>query len=278
MSKKIDKQAVVDYYLSQPMTLDQIANKFNLCKPTISKILDAYNIPRYAKAKLFNPDVNEHFFEKIDNEFSAYFLGLIISDGNVFKDNTNRQSSISITLDSNDEYILDKFKKSVNTNTKVSQDGRGCSQIAVRSNIMADDLANYGVVPKKSFNTYLPNISNEYMSHLIRGIFDGDGSILMKPSPKNDGRNRYLHTISFCGTHKLMQDISNYIYDNLKLNVKPKVYDYKNRLLSEFKIANIHDIEMLGEYMYKDASIYLYRKYDKYLEFKEHYYNKNERI
>ncbi len=256
------------------MTLDQVANKFNLCKPTISKILDAYNIPRYAKAKLFNPNTNEHFFEKIDNEFSAYFLGLIISDGNVFKDNTNRQSSISITLDSNDEYILDEFKKSVNTNTKVSHDGRGCSQIAVRSNIMANDLANYGVVPKKSFNTYLPNISNEYMPHLIRGIFDGDGSILMKPSPKNDGRNRYLHAISFCGTHKLMQDISDYIYDNLKLDVKSKVYDYKNRLLSELKIENIHDIETLGEYMYKDASIYLHRKHDKYLEFKEHYYNK----
>lgn len=254
------------------MTLDQVASKFNLCKPTIAKILDTYNIPRYTKAKLFNPNINEHFFEKINNEFSAYFLGLIISDGNVFKDNTNRQSSISITLDLNDEYILDKFKKSVNSNTMVSHDGRGCSQIAVRSNIMADDLANYGVVPRKSFDTYLPIIPDEYMSHLIRGIFDGDGSILMKPSPKNDGHNRYLHTISFCGTHKLMQDISDYIYSHLELNIKPKVYDYKNRLLSELKISNIHDIKIFCDFIYKDASIYLHRKHDKYLDFKEHYH------
>lgn len=46
MSKEINKQAIVDYYLSQPMTLDQVADKFNLCKSTISKILDAYNIPQ----------------------------------------------------------------------------------------------------------------------------------------------------------------------------------------------------------------------------------------
>lgn len=254
------------------MTLDQVADKFNLCKPTISKILDAYNIPRYAKAKLFNPNINEHFFEKINNEFNAYFLGLMIADGNVFKDNTNKQASISITLDLNDEYILDKFKKSVNSNTMVSHDGRGCSQVAVRSNIMAKDLEQYGITPRKSFNTYLPDVSDEWMPHLIRGIFDGDGSILMKPSPKDDGHNRYLHTISFCGTHRLMQDISDYIYNYLNLNIKPKVYDYKNRSLSEIKISNIHDIKTFGEYMYKDATVYLYRKYDKYLDFKDHYH------
>lgn len=43
---------------------------------------------------------------------------------------------------------------------------------------MAEALAKYGVVPRKSHITYLPlNIPKEMFSHLIRGIFDGDGSI-----------------------------------------------------------------------------------------------------
>jgi hypothetical protein len=42
------------------------------------------------------------------------------------------------------------------------------------------------------------------MSHLIRGIFDGDGSIQAKLNEK-DERNRFLHSISFCGTHRLME-------------------------------------------------------------------------
>jgi hypothetical protein len=40
------------------------------------------------------------------------------------------------------------------------------------------------------------------MNHLIRGIFDGDGSIRAIQTDKN---NRFAHYINFCGTHKLMQ-------------------------------------------------------------------------
>lgn len=148
------KDEIIKYYLSQPMTLKQVEDKFQLTHPTISKIL--MDIPKYTKAKLNNPNLKEHFFQNINNEENAYFLGLIISDGNVFKDNTGRQTSISITLDLKDEYLLTKFKEIINSNTSIGHDGRGCGQIAVRSNIMAKDLEQYGVVPRKSYYTYLP--------------------------------------------------------------------------------------------------------------------------
>ncbi len=215
--------------------------------------------------------MKEHFFQKINCEENAYFLGLLIADGNVFKDNTGRQASISITLDLKDEYMLQKFKEVLQVNTSIGYDGRGCGQIAIRSNIMAEDLAKYGVVPRKSYHTYLPEIPNQYMWHVLRGIFDGDGSILAKPSPNKDEHNRFLHSISFCGTHKLMEDISNYIFENLALKQKPTVYDYKDRQLSELKIQNIDDIYLFGTYMYKGATIFLDRKYKIFLDFKQHY-------
>lgn len=273
MSRKIIteelKDEIINYYLSKPMTLKEVEDKYELSHPTISKILK--NTPKYTKAKLNNPNMKEHFFQEINCEENAYFLGLLISDGNVFQDGTGRQASISITLDLKDEYMLNKFKEVVNANTSVSHDGRGCGQIAVRSNIMAEDLAKYGVVPRKSYNTYLPKIPNEYMFHLIRGIFDGDGSILAKPSPNNDGHNRFLHSISFCGTHELMQNISDYIFEYLDLQQKPTVYDYKDRQLSELKIQNKDDIYLFGEYMYKNANIFLLRKKEIYDNFKQHY-------
>ena len=196
------KQEIIKYYLSQPMTMKQVEDKYELSHPTITKILK--DVPKYTKAKLNNPNMEEHFFQDINEEIKAYFLGLLISDGNVFKDNTGRQASISITLDLKDEYMLEKFKKVLQANTSIGHDGRGCGQIAIRSNIMAEDLSKYGVVPRKSYSTYLPQVSKEMMSHLVRGIFDGDGSIMAKPSPNNDGHNRFLHSISFCGTHQLM--------------------------------------------------------------------------
>ena len=260
------KNEIIKYYLSQPMTLKQVENKFKLSHPTISNIL--MDIPKYTKAKLNNPNMKEHFFQKIDNEENAYFLGLLISDGNVFKDNTGRQVSISITLDLKDEYLLTKFKEVVNSNTSVGHDGRGCGQIAVRSNIMAEDLKQYGVVPRKSYSTYLPqNIEDKMMNHLIRGIFDGDGSI----QAKLNHDNRFLHSFSFCGTHKLMEDISNYCFEKLQLKQKPTVYDYKDRELSEIKIQNKEDMYIFGEWLYKDATIFMNRKKDIYNNFKQHY-------
>lgn len=263
------KQEIIKYYLSQPMTMKQVEDKYELSHPTVTKILK--DVPRYSKAKLNNPNANERFFKNIDSEEKAYFLGLLISDGNVFKDSTGRQASISITLDLNDEYILQKFKEVLNINTSISKDGRGCGQIAIRSNLMADDLKQYGVVPRKSYITYLPKINDIYMSHLIRGILDGDGSILAKPSPKQDGHNRYLHSISFCGSHQLMEGIAKYLYNNLQLKQPIQVYDYQDKNLSDIHIQNYEDMEKVGDWLYKDATIYLVRKNNIYNLFKEHY-------
>lgn len=263
------KQEIIKYYLSQPMTMKQVEDKYELSHPTVTKILK--DVSKYSKAKLNNPNANERFFKNIDSEEKAYFLGLLISDGNVFKDSTGRQASISITLDLNDEYILQKFKEVLNVNTSISKDGRGCGQIAIRSNLMADDLKQYGVVPRKSYITYLPKINDIYMSHLIRGILDGDGSILAKPSSKQDGHNRYLHSISFCGSHQLMEDIAKYLYNNLQLKRPIQVYDYQDKNLSDIHIQNYEDMEKVGDWLYKDATIYLVRKNNIYNSFKEHY-------
>ena len=262
------KEEIIKFYKSKPMGYKDIEKKYNLSTPTIMKILNG--IEKYSKSIIFNPELKEDFFESIDDEYKAYFIGLLISDGNVFIDGNkkaNRQASISITLDNNDKYILEDFKKIIKTNTKISSDGRGCCQIAVRSNKMYEDLSKYGIIPNKSFKTYLPKLNNEMMPHLIRGILDGDGCInshLIKSG-------RFLHSISFCGSKQLMNDISDFLFENLKLKTKPKVYTYKDRNLSEISIRNINDMFIVGKYLYSNATIFLKRKYNKFNNFIEHY-------
>ena len=106
------EKEIKEYYLSYPMTLKQVEDKFNLSHPTISKILK--DVPKYTKAKINSPNLKEDFFHTIDSEEKAYFIGLLISDGNVFKD-TTRQASISITLDLEDEYSKDSRIKKIPT-------------------------------------------------------------------------------------------------------------------------------------------------------------------
>lgn len=264
------KQEIINFYLSKPTTIQNVSDIFRLSCPTIGKILAG--VPKYARAILRSPDMDENFFEKIDSDEKAYFIGLLISDGNVFdRDSQGRQSSISITLDSSDEYILQSFKESVKTTTSIAHDGRGCSQIAVRSDKMANDLLKYGICPRKSMDTYLPEIDDEFMPGVIRGIFDGDGNIAATYHIPPDGRQRFRHAISFCGTNRLMNDIIDTLSRLVGLSHTPKVYDYASRTLSEFKIQNTQDMYNVGEWMYGNSTLCLKRKKLIYEHFKEHY-------
>ena len=262
------KEEIIKFYRTKPMSYATVQEAYGLCQPTISKILK--NEVRYRKNLIFNPELKEDFFEKINDEYKAYFLGLMISDGNVFIEadrKNNRQASISITLNEDDSYILEEFKRIVKTNTAISSDGRGCSYVAVRSNKLASDLATYGVVPRKTSNTFLPQLNSDLMPHLIRGILDGDGSIgahLIKSG-------RFLHYISFCGTERLMCEMSDFLYKTLNLNTKPKIYTYKDKQLSEFSIRKIEDMKKVGDYLYNDANIFFIRKKNTYDFFLQHY-------
>lgn len=268
------KQNIKDYYQSRPMTIGEVCKKFSLSSPTVLKNLK--DIKKYSKTKIYNPELDEDFFSNIDTESKAYFLGLIISDGNIF-DPTNSehpgQKWVSITLQNDDSYILQNFKNDIKSSIKISEDGRGSSCISIRSNKMADDLEKYGVVPRKSFITRFPfEIDKKYYRHVIRGIMDGDGSIQAHLTKNiTTDKIRFLHNISFCGSHRLMCEIVDVIMSCLKLKVQPTVYDYKNRTLSEFKIQNVDDMKTFGEWIYKDSTVYLLRKKEQYDKFKEYY-------
>lgn len=215
------KNKIIEFYLSKPMSLKDVRDKFGYSHPTICKILK--DVPKYSKNLVYSPNLIESYFENIDTEEKAYFLGLIISDGNIFipKENSSqKQAKLSITLDLKDEYMLEKFIKCVNSSTVVAKDGRGCGTAGIVSDKMAKDLETYGIIPRKSFNTFLPKNIPEYLyNHLIRGILDGDGSLQCFINNKT---NKHIHRITFCGTHQLMEDISNKISECL--NIKNQMY------------------------------------------------------
>lgn len=169
-----------------------------------------------------------------------------------------------MTQKDEDNYILQKWLDLIGSNRKVFYDGRGCSQASVLSNKMRDDLAQYGIVPKKTLETYLPILPDEFMPHLIRGILDGDGNIEAKWYIPQDGRQRFKHKISFCGTHQLMVQINDYLVQKLNLKVSRIPYDYKDKALSEIQYTNYDDIEKIGSFLYSNATIYLARKKELY--------------
>ena len=262
MARKLHtpKETIIQIYQSKPMTIEELSQLTSVCKPTLIKILDEYNIPRYNKGILYSPSLQEHYFQNIDDEYKAYFLGLIITDGCVHN-NKHGSNLVSITLQDSDKNILQQFIKCIGSNKNITSDGRGCYGIQILSDIMCNDLLQYGIIPNKSLHTIFPNnIPKEMYRHLIRGLIDGDGSYSFY-SRENQNRHSHTKAIRFCqGNKQFIEDMIEYLSNTLNIS-KPSIYQEKENLWS---IAYRKDEDMIKliDFMYKDAEIYIERKYN----------------
>lgn len=206
--------------------------------------------------------LNESFFETIDTEEKAYFLGWMLSDGYVVKPK-NKGYVIGIDLQIEDKYILEHFREVIKLDKSaplLDQVRRNCSannrikesyqsRLAFRSNKMAADLSKYGVVPHKSHTVRFPyGVGEEMVHHLIRGLFDGDGCI--------SGR-----TISFAGNKKMMLDVREILHNSINIAYN-MIYD--NTFCFHFTFSSKKDVENFYHYLYDNATIFLKRKKERF--------------
>lgn len=245
------------------MSLQHICDTFHISMPSVSKILDEYHIPRYTKAMVRNPYVLEDYFHIINTEEKAYFLGVIISKGFICLDGRqNRQTFLIIKAKPNNYSILEKFQQALQTKTTINYCHRDdVYEISIHSDVMVEDLGQYKIIPKQRLCKSLPdNISENLMNHLLRGIYDAGGALISK---KDKYGYDFLHAFRFEGHPQLIEDISNYCYHHLNFKLKPSVV-YTGYGEYEIKMQHTLDLIRLGQWLYKDATIYLQRKKDRY--------------
>ena len=209
--------------------------------------------------------LNEHYFENINNEHKAYWLGFLFADGSVTYKSEN-SCYIKLELNHKDKYIIEKFAKDIKTDSVHDYDygKKHNAELIVYSKIMAEDLSKYGIVPRKTYkNNYIPKIDKNFIRHFIRGYFDGDGCIsLTKPKDQNISRA----VLSFCADYTLAIELQKLLKS---INVNCNIIDmkkYGNDIYSVRIVGNSNIIKMFN-YMYKDSSVYLIRKYDKFIKF-----------
>lgn len=218
--KVVFAQLDINYICSsypEKTTVD-LASIYNCCESTIKRILVENNIP-IAKAKRRSIIKHHNYFHEIDTIDKAYYLGLLIADGNVVQSKTrvNREKTISLQLNNKDKYIVEQFAKelgaSKNKVKEYTTDNRNECYFRFSSNEMAKDLEQYGIIPQKTFDTYLPIISDNLMPHLLRGIFDGDGTNYIYYHKTGTPNMRF----GFYGTKKICEDIMNYLANKIDI-------------------------------------------------------------
>ena len=246
----IPEQEVITRYKNGE-SCQVIADSFKVTFHTISNILEKNNIARDNKYK--NINLNENYFEKIDSSDKAYFLGFMLTDGNV----SLNENTIRLSLSSKDEEILNIFKEKTGNENKICirEDEKHSERtFQLRSKKWKDDLAKYGVVPQKASISEMPILSTDMMPHLIRGMIDGDGWISFNS-----------HQIGFCGNEKTVNQLKDYLVKTLNVYDVKVIHASENLWQSTW--ASQKDIEKIGNYIYQNKdNCFLSRKYNNFLQ------------
>lgn len=233
---------------SQKISIRKIASKLGTNHVAISTFLKKIG----ESTEAFTHQFDEDFFTVIDNEAKAYCLGLMMSDGGIKND--------GLCLNMTDRDVIDKFRASLKYDGDIriipgaKEHHKTKYEVNIYSMKMVKDIARYGVIPNKSLVLKFPpegTVPAKLLHHLVRGIFDGDGSIYQS---KKDKQWR----IVFTGTKEVLEGVEkssgifgNYFY----------LGDKTGSNTWHLRIRRISDIFNFLQWMYKDATIYMDRKF-----------------
>ena len=207
----IEKE-ILENYINKELSYKEIAKIFNVNEKTIKINAKKYGLTsKIGSQGARKHKFNERYFENIDSEEKAYWLGFIAADGCVYK---NKQSyRLQINLKGSDIDHLKKFQKAICSDYKITEKKVGKAQsntcqLKINSTKMCNDLIKNNIIERKSIIFEPPILNKNLMSHFIRGYFDGDGWIT---SYKRKDSNGYRNEVGIIGGKKAL----NYFIDFL---------------------------------------------------------------
>lgn len=241
------------------VSLEKISKKYHTCAYKLGKALkeDGVVIVRNNQKHTYNTE----FFKHIDTEEKAYWLGFLYADGYIGK-----RTTMELALAKADEKHLEAFRDCIAP--KVPLEPREIKlkgkmfhavRLSFTSKEIKDQLNSLGCLNKKSltlqFNKNL--LTSDLMRHFLRGYFDGDGCI-------------YATGWVLSGNAKFLTAVQTYLLEHVSGYTQVEVRkDKRSNIYSVSKGTPRAALRFL-HYIYQNATIYLERKYNKYIELSKH--------
>lgn len=214
-------------------------------------------------------------FEKIDTEVKAYFLGFAYADGCITtKKAKGNYKKLHFRISLIDKEIIDRFYIEFpffnyeEFDFSKYREGNSIQYGLRKTNkFLYEDLQNNGMVENKSgvnrHKLFFPTLPDELVRHFIRGYFDGNGSINISANRPN------LRRAEICSTSEVfMTQLKDVLQSN---NVNCPIFrercEKRITPLYILEWVNSKDIISLREFFYKDSSISLSRKKEKFDSF-----------
>lgn len=223
-----------------------------------------------------------HYFDNVDTEEKAYWLGFLTADGWINQSKKTNSGVTGIELQYGDIEHLKKFNKSIDGNYQITDRWRPCSIakdkekkhhmccIRIFSLTMYNALKNLGFSNDKSYDFHIPNLPQNLIRHYIRGYFDGDGCLCFT--------NKSFGVSFITASYNLCEDLLN-ILNTISIKTSTSVFvNESGTTMHRPEIYRINDKIKFLDWIYQDCNIYLDRKYKKYLKVKNRYRDRDKSL
>jgi hypothetical protein len=266
----LDSELVVKKY-SELMNVKKVGDFFGVSFQPIMRILKQEGI-KVEQRRYFS---NETYFDIIDTEEKAYWLGFLYADGYIRESKSG--NSLCLKLGQLDIEHLELFKKCVGSSHKItlgtsktkSKTGKEYVSHMATFNIyskrIVESIKKQGFHSRKTFTIEKPNLKEEYYRHFIRGYFDGDGCCYI--NERNDGCIVINYNIA-CASPNFKQ----FIIEELNKHS----IDTTCQTSLTIDILRGQSAIKFFNYLYNDSTIYLKRKKEKGEKFVEYFNKKKE--
>ncbi len=205
---------------------------------------------------------NKHYFDDIDCEGKAYWLGFIAADGHVNVRHGSYNLVIGLTISDTDH--VKKFQQSIESDHVLLFPKHlvlGKNYRSVRLSIsckhLVEALVRQGIPPQNKFGKIrLPDLSPNLLRHYCRGYVDGDGSIFRSA--------RGCLTFTLTSDRIFLTEFQQVLMQECYLS-QTKISSYKNSKASYLVYGGNRQVPRILHYLYHDATVFLDRKIRYYL-------------
>lgn len=176
LSNEQELQLVQEYINGAPVNVLIERYGFKTKKSIMDKLKKHY--PNNYKDLIEQARVNRKGYnyklERIENEFDAYFVGLMMTDGYIVGD--------KVGIDLVDEDCIEFLSKSIGKDYNIypQEDKQTKFRLLLTDKELANNLKRFGITERKSYTLSAPNLNKneeKFIPYILRGIIDGDGSV-----------------------------------------------------------------------------------------------------
>ncbi len=293
--KKPSRLVLFRLYVTHQYSLNEVAEFVGYSQNSVRNWLKEYLIPSRGlsdarlvalkKGKISGHQhhpMNDAFFQTWSPQM-AWILGLFFTDGYLIK-NRLRLSLI-------DKGALENVAHAIDFTGDITKRKNGPNYIydlIINRESIANDLRRLGVHQAKSFTIKFPDIPSQYLSHFIRGCWDGDGGVTTSTNNvmayytcgSRPFVQRIVEILFNEGIHRIQLQRPSTItfaqWDIEKQNIKAKypygkypltIHKRRNTKSFDLRIKSPDSLKRLFFYLYDgvDKSIYMERKYKTFL-------------